>query len=705
MKEQSIKFISYIINKFLVIININKFPFKGVKLSILILILVITSLIIRLDYIFNILKNISYEVEFIIRICSALYNIFSLFVLILGFKYFILLSKYYFKRKSYKIKIENSNYYLYLLYFVYMLFANVILYILNYYSIISLNIQYLEFIFLFSTSISLIFGVYYSVYKHAYEIDLNRSISLFGKICLTTLFIIYLSFLIGIKFNLFSDLFSKWENLGIIKKVYCEGNSGGSNNIDSKLKAPDDSKITSDKTRYNFTNATNNIVAGDNSTITNNNINPGQSSTPQVKATISKKEVITSTIIGSKSFRTQTVSREELTTIYDNSSNNSSKSSLSFYTREAFNMFNTPLKSHSVERSADFSLRILGKTKEDSPFLREGIAGIINNLDQYKDLPPVNNTPLSQLSDLPYLNQVSPVEEENELFIKQESKSELSHLNVSPTELVTEEVRSKWSKSTNSLVKEALVIQDKIINVRDKELPSISTGEVKSNFKSKIFNFFSLKKVFGGRLDSVTSVQPTVKIINKLNKLPLASSQPNLQHDGIALVPELKNSSTQVNFSSYLTESPESGIYDINYSKSKIAKRFKSLPDLIKHNNKSLSTENILSDYKYINYVLRHTLGTANSGALFEYSDNNLWIEYDSQIENKRGFIFVNRNKINPKEFDFELVPVKQYENLSNYLNIHGEKYRNKEIMIKATEAIYYYKLNDIKTIFNPTIL
>ena len=38
----------------------------------LILILIVTSLIIRLDYMFNILNKLPYEAEFIIRICSGI---------------------------------------------------------------------------------------------------------------------------------------------------------------------------------------------------------------------------------------------------------------------------------------------------------------------------------------------------------------------------------------------------------------------------------------------------------------------------------------------------------------------------------------------------------------------------------------------------------------------------------------------------------
>ncbi len=199
-------------------------------------------------------------------------------------------------------------------------------------------------------------------------------------ICFISILLLYITLLIGLKFNLFSEYFAKWDNLGLIKKVYCEGSSGdgGSNNFNSKLKSPDEGKISpsaSDRTRYNFSNASNNIVAGDNSTISNVNINPGQSSaerTPHVKSTISKKEVITTTVLSNlknPTIKTQTVTREEIHTVYGDSSNNSSNSSLSYYSKQAVGMFEKPLKGHS----ANNSLRLTGTpTLKDSPFLSEG---------------------------------------------------------------------------------------------------------------------------------------------------------------------------------------------------------------------------------------------------------------------------------------------------------------------------------------------
>lgn len=94
--------------------------------------------------------------------------------------------------------------------------------------------------------------------------------------------------------------------------------------------------------------------------------------------TISKKEVITTTVLSNlknPTIRTQTVSREELITVYGKPSNNSSSSSLSNYTKQAVGMFDQSFKNQSANNSLSIS-----DTYRDSPLFKEGIGGIINNL-------------------------------------------------------------------------------------------------------------------------------------------------------------------------------------------------------------------------------------------------------------------------------------------------------------------------------------
>ena len=128
------------------------------------------------------------------------------------------------------------------------------------------------------------------------------------------------------------------------------------------------------------------------------------SSVPHVKSTTTKKEVITTTFLESlkSRLRTQTVVREEQTTVYDNGGTNSSRNSLAYYYNEAVGMFDKPLKNQSPSNS----LRISGKALKDSPILNEGVKGIIRNLDEYNDLPKAETpkTPLLQLSELSELS-------------------------------------------------------------------------------------------------------------------------------------------------------------------------------------------------------------------------------------------------------------------------------------------------------------
>lgn len=90
-----------------------------------------------------------------------------------------------------------------------MVFVNIILFILNYNSILSLDILFIELIFFSFTFISLIYGIYYTIYKHESAIDLNKTLSTPGMICFISIFILYLVLLIGFKLNFFSEYLGK----------------------------------------------------------------------------------------------------------------------------------------------------------------------------------------------------------------------------------------------------------------------------------------------------------------------------------------------------------------------------------------------------------------------------------------------------------------------------------------------------------------
>jgi hypothetical protein len=189
------KIINRFINKLFTVISINKSPFKNKIFSILLLIRIISSLILRLDFIINLFNKIPSEIMINIKLISALYSIILIFLLMINIKQCIEIIKIYFNNyfitNEYNIKLDNSLLFLYLLYILYIILLNIILSIINYYSILSLNIEYFEIIYLSLLIISLLTGIYYSIYKFNSEFDLYKSLSLTGKICFIGFIIIY----------------------------------------------------------------------------------------------------------------------------------------------------------------------------------------------------------------------------------------------------------------------------------------------------------------------------------------------------------------------------------------------------------------------------------------------------------------------------------------------------------------------------------
>lgn len=189
------EFVGNLFNKIYQIISINKYPFKGLSFTILLLIGIITSIIIRFDYIFNLLNGLPYELMVSLRLTSGLYNLLLIFLFIISIKQAI--NFYYY------IGLENKNKFIFSLYYIFILYLFLIVLLIsyvNYNSIVSLNIIYLDYVFISSLIISLLFGIYFSIYKfNNNEFDLNRTLSLTGKICFITFIVFYLSLFIGIR--------------------------------------------------------------------------------------------------------------------------------------------------------------------------------------------------------------------------------------------------------------------------------------------------------------------------------------------------------------------------------------------------------------------------------------------------------------------------------------------------------------------------
>ena len=280
---------------------------------------IFSSIIIRFDYIFKILSELPYELMLSIRLASALYNILIIFLLIINIKYCIELIKLYYNNilKNIKTrKVDKSIMIIYMLYFIFILIVTIILSIFNYYSILSLNIVYLDFIYIISSIISLILGIYCSASgcgagPHTQlnvEIDLNKSLSLTGKICFVSFILIYVSLFIGIRSGggaIIFDFLNKFELFG---EIHCDTTSPNNESLNNRLRsgAGEDSISTiTNNSGSNIGNTRSSISSsinvGDNATASNITINPNNTPNNNQPTIIATRTVSTTETIISPS--------------------------------------------------------------------------------------------------------------------------------------------------------------------------------------------------------------------------------------------------------------------------------------------------------------------------------------------------------------------------------------------------------------------
>jgi hypothetical protein len=507
LKLNIIKIINNSINKLFIVFTINKSPFKNGYFGILLLIGIITSLIIRLDYIVNLLHNLPYELMVSLRLTSALYSILLLFLLVINIKQFKDFYKHYFKLENKKISILI----LYNLKFSYFSIVSLIIFIINYYSIISLNILYLDIIYLSLSFISLITGIYYSIYKFNSEFDLNRTLSLTGKITFFSFILIYLSLFIGIRTGIIIEWFKEYE---LFEKIYCE--SSNPNNLNSRLRNGEDGTISTitNNSGSNIGNRDSNSLissinnTGDSATVSNVTINPASNNTPVITATITTTLTRTETINTSVNGLNNNIpSSQDLTPpVYtsNNPNNNYLGLLLSQKGKEAFGIFNKWLKSNSLQISTTSSLTsplIIDPISEEDQFV-EGLLNKKSN-DELKDkislIENKNNNPsifYSQDIINNYLN--IPSEDNNQLlnFDKNEI-TDLDELLKNNRDLFNNEINLLGYNSDN------LEINNLEILINDSYYDNINY----------IYNT-KIKPIFENNIDKKYSI----KIISKIKK-------------------------------------------------------------------------------------------------------------------------------------------------------------------------------------------
>jgi len=355
------KIINIILNKLFTVIRINKSPFKNKIFSILLIIGIISSIILRLDFIVNLFNKIPSEIMFNIKIISALYSIILIFLLMINIKQCIEFIKIYFNNyfinKEYNLILDNSILYLYLLYILYIILLNIILSIINYYSILSLNIEYLEIIYLSLIIISLLTGIYYSIYKFNSEFDLYRTLTFTGKICFIGLIIIYAGIFIGLR----SGIILEWLiNIELFEKIHCEGTGLNTNNLNNRLRDNNEPNsiipVNENSNNSNSNNSgaivgtnNNSVNVGDNSTASNITVNPSPASSSNIIATRTTTETIIMPITS------QNNNNSEMNPpIYSEPNNSNSVVWNKF--EEIFGIFNQTLRDNSMNKASSSKL-------------------------------------------------------------------------------------------------------------------------------------------------------------------------------------------------------------------------------------------------------------------------------------------------------------------------------------------------------------
>ena len=211
-----------IITNLLTIITLNKSLFKLNLFSIIILIFgIFCSIMIRLDFNLNWLVNINETTVYIFRISSATYRLYILLLLITNWRQ--ILNYLYLWRSTIK-----NNYLISIFYIFYHLFISLItFYIINikYYSISTLNIEFLNFFYLVNIFLTICIGIYCSIKYINPDFNLNKIISRKVKIICSIGIVTYITWIILLRYGIFVEMFNKISDIKLFDTIHCEDTS------------------------------------------------------------------------------------------------------------------------------------------------------------------------------------------------------------------------------------------------------------------------------------------------------------------------------------------------------------------------------------------------------------------------------------------------------------------------------------------------
>jgi hypothetical protein len=284
-----------LLNNLLIALTINRSFFKGsIKFFILLLIGIIASIFIRIDYNIHWLNIFPEWISLLIKFTSAIYTCFIWFTLIILLKqvkdYIIL----HYSTATQNNQINKTPHiFISIIYYIYnsfIIFITWIISYINYWSINLLNIDGLNELFLFSILMSILLGISLSlIFKSNFNLNNNKNFNFIFKLLLASSILCYIILFIAIRYPNFIEWLKEfnWFN-----KVYCDSTGDSENSLNNRLRSDETGNEISNNSNLgshlisSYSGNSNSVNIGNNTTASNININPSPINTnPSITAT------------------------------------------------------------------------------------------------------------------------------------------------------------------------------------------------------------------------------------------------------------------------------------------------------------------------------------------------------------------------------------------------------------------------------------
>jgi NADH-ubiquinone oxidoreductase chain 3 len=244
INESIVKILNIIYKAFS--INPSPFKFKTLK-GILSYFFILSSGLLgsfamRLNYYYSFLEFLPPELDISIRILSALFSVFSIFIFII-----MSVNTVRFYKNVLSNPMDRNITIIYTIYYIYILLVNLILFILNYDSMFLMDIDITPMLYIILYLYGIIYGLIYGIVIKT-KINLNKTLTKLGQICLFTFVISWIFLFCALRFGIISEILKKYSLFTI---VYNETTSSDYNKYMQTIKSNSNPSQSSSSTVNN----------------------------------------------------------------------------------------------------------------------------------------------------------------------------------------------------------------------------------------------------------------------------------------------------------------------------------------------------------------------------------------------------------------------------------------------------------------------